>query len=177
VKRITMLFISVLARPAHAERGDFSLGISIGVPGQGSGLPIGAQHLPGGLAARFELSPFGRVIPAISGGAGSPIAGDGASIWAGVELRMVPIDHLAIYATPGARAGFVGTGYYARRSHVFVGYEYLYSGPWTIAPRLSIGVATPISRFEIFIEALSEAPLWPTPEILFGGALGFRVRL
>jgi hypothetical protein len=78
--------------------------------------------------------------------------------------------------TPGLRTGFVGTGYYARRSGVFVGYGYLYAGPWTVAPRLPIGIASAIGRAEVFLEAVVEAPLMPTPELIFGGALGVRVR-
>jgi hypothetical protein len=84
---------------------------------------------------------------------------------------------LAIYATPGLRTGFVGPGYYARHSNVFVGYGYNYAGPWTVAPRLATGAATPIGRTEIYLEAVVEAPLWPSPEVIFGAGLGVRVRL
>ena len=61
---------------------------------------------------------------------------------------------------------------------MFVGYAYIYSGPWTIAPRLRAGLAVPIGRgVEGFVEALVELPLAPSVELLPGAAVGVRVRL
>ena len=61
---------------------------------------------------------------------------------------------------------------------MFVGFAYIHAGPWTIAPRLPIGVAVRAAgRVELFGELVVEAPLMPSPELLLGGALGARARL
>ena len=166
------LAMLLVATEAHAD--SFSLGTRIGAPGEGSGPPIGGRHIPIGVVARYELGLHG----AVSAGLGVPIASVGASLWAGFELRVRPfarVQRLAIYAAPGLRTGFVGPGYYARHSHVFVGFEYIYAGPWTIAPRLPLGAAVSLGRCDVFVEALAEAPLLPGPELLFGAALGARI--
>jgi hypothetical protein len=160
-----------------ASPGDVAVGIEVGVPGQGSGAPIVGTHVPGGLTARYELAPWRFAIPSITAGIGTPIAGVGASAWGGLELDRTVCPHVRAYIAPGLRTGLVGPGYYARRSDVFVGYAYNYSGPWTVAPRLALGATAPIDRVDIFVEAFAEAPLLPTPELLLGGALGVRVRL
>jgi hypothetical protein len=155
------------------------LGIEVGVPGQGSGLPIHGEHVPGGIAARYVLAPWSLVEPAIIAGIGPTVAGVGLGGWFGLELRHTLAGHLAITATPGVRTGFVGTLYYARRSDVFVGYDYLYGGPWTIAPRVAVGLATPImrERLELYLDGFVEEPLLPTPQTLVGADLGIRIRL
>jgi hypothetical protein len=175
--KLLVIAAVLTARSAAAEPRNLAIGVYVGVPGEGSGAPIGGHHVPGGLIARYELSASGDITTAISGGIGAPIAGVGASVWAGFELRTARIPHLALYATPGLRTGFVGPGYYARHSNVFVGYEYNYAGPWTIAPRLALGIAKPIGRTELYVEGLVEAPLQPSPEAIFGAGFGVRVRL
>jgi hypothetical protein len=177
VRQVVAVAAVIAARPAAADPGDLALGLYIGAPGQGSGAPIGPYHVPGGIVARYELAAWRDITPAIAGGLGTPIAGVGASAWAGLELRIAPIRRLALYAAPGLRTGFVGPGYYARHSNVFVGYEYNYAGPWTVAPRLPIGIATPIGRTEMYLEGVVEAPLWPSPEAIFGAGIGVRIRL
>jgi hypothetical protein len=173
------LLVALLActGTAHAEPGDASLGLGIGIPGEGSGLPLGGHHVPIGVVARYELAGWRPVLPAVAAGIGVPMAGVGASLWLGLELRHPLLTRLMLYATPGLRTGFVGPGYYARHSDVFVGFDYIYSGPWTLAPRLPVGVAVPMGRAELWFEALVEAPLLPGPELLVGGAFGVRVRL
>jgi hypothetical protein len=170
--RAIALAVLLVATEAHAD--SFSLGALVGAPGEGSGPPIGGTRIPVGIVGRYELGPHS----ALSAGLGVPIASVGASLWAGFELRVRPfarVPRLALYAAPGLRTGFVGPGYYARHSHVFVGFEYIYSGPWTIAPRLPVGVMASLGRCDVFVEVLAEAPLLPGPELLFGAALGARI--
>ncbi|HTL37237.1 MAG TPA: hypothetical protein VL326_29085 [Kofleriaceae bacterium] len=173
MRAITIVF---LLATSYARADGFSLGAFVGVPGEGSGPPIGGKHVPVGIVGRYELAEHS----AIAAGLGIPIATVGASTWAGLELRVRPfacVRRIALYAAPGLRAGFVGPGYYARYAHVFVGFEYIYSGPWTIAPRLPIGITASVGRVQLFIEALPELPLLPGPELLIGGSLGLRVDL
>jgi len=77
----------------------------------------------------------------------------------------------------GGYGGFGGPGYYARHSDVFVGYAYNYSGPWTVAPRLPVGVVVSLGRAEAYVEALIEIPMLPSPQVLVGGGIGVRVSL
>jgi hypothetical protein len=172
------LAVVVLLSSASAAAGPLALGAFVGVPGEGSGPPIAGRHVPVGLTGRYALmwAPAG-LETAITVGLGLPIATVGASMWSGLELRLPFAEQLAVYAVPGLRTGFVGPGYYARHSGVFAGFGYIYSGPWTIAPRLPVGVAVTLGRTVVYVEVLAEAPLLPGPELLFGGALGVRVTL
>ncbi len=156
---------------AHAD--SMAVGVQLGNPGTGSGVPIASTQLPFGLLVRYERPRW----PVLSAGVGTPVAGVGISGWLGVELRLPVARRVALIATPGLRAGLVGPGYYARHSHVFVGYAYNYSGPWTVAPRLPAGMAVRIGRAEIFGEAFAEVPIWPSAELLVGAELGVRVRI
>ena len=72
--------------------------------------------------------------------------------------------------------GFVGPGYYASHSHVFAGWEYIYSGPWAPGFRLPAGTAVVLAdaRFELFAEFLPVLVLVPTAHFDVGGAFGFR---
>jgi hypothetical protein len=182
-RRVPLLVLGLLLlarRPGHAE---IWLGAFAGVPGDGSGAPVMDTHIPVGLSARGSLgwSPtlFGAALDtSVIAGLGIPLAGVGASGWTGLELRLPVARRVALTTAPGLRTGFVGPGYYARQSDVFVGNAYIHSGPWTIAPRLPLGVALAITgRLEAFGELVAELPLWPSPELLIGGALGVRVRL
>ncbi|MEO7735168.1 MAG: hypothetical protein ABIY55_29710, partial [Kofleriaceae bacterium] len=172
--------VGLMPRHGHAE---VWLGAFAGVPGDGSGAPVMESHVPVGLSARRSLgwSPtmFGAALETSAlAGLGLPIAGVGASAWGGLELRLPLARRVALTTAPGLRTGFVGPGYYARRSDVFVGYDYIHAGPWTIAPRLPLGLAVAITgRLEAFGEVVAELPLLPSPELLLGGALGVRVRL
>ncbi len=158
----------------------FGLGIELGVPGDGSGIPLQgyALHLPIALTARYWLYDW----LAIDGGIGVPIAGIGASLWADAAFCWFAIGHrasalsLSLFAAPGFRFGFVGVEYYAWKSHVFVGFGYLYSGPLTLAPHLSLGVQLGLAhgRVGVFAEAIPELSLLPSPEPLLGGVLGAR---
>lgn len=170
-----LLAVICLASTAHA--GPLALGIQIGVPGQGSGLPMGGAHVPGGLTGHYELAPWRWAAPALSIGVGTPIAGVGASLWGGLELRRALTGELALYITPGVRTGFAGPGYYARHSDVFAGYAYNYSGPWTVAPRLPLGLVATFGRVETYVEVVLEIPMLPTPQVLPGGGFGVRVSL
>lgn len=152
------------------------LGVQLGVPGQGSGIPLGGNHVPFGVAARYAVDDW-RAIEVVLG---PPVAGVGLGGWLGCELRTSVLGgRLALTATPGVRTGLAGTLYYARHSHVFVGYAYLYSGPWTIAPRASVGLAAPVvrGRVEAYLDGFVEEPLLPTPQTYLGADLGVRVRL
>lgn len=172
--RAIALALIIATSTAHADA--ISVGASVGVPGEGSGPPIGASQLPIGLLGRYAFDDR----RALTLGLGVPIAGVGASVWGGFELRFRPLrscSWLALYATPGIRTGFVGPGYYARHSDVFVGFGYIYSGPWTVGPHLPVGVAARAGRFEIFVEGFAEVPLLPSPELLVGAALGVRFTL
>ena len=165
--------------PAHGHAESPWLGVFLGVPGDGSGAPVMNRHLPLGATARFpiSLSPL-ELTTAITAGLGIPIAGVGASAWGGLDLRLPIAPRIALTTTPGIRTGFVGPGYYARHSDVFVGYDYIHAGPWTIAPRLPVGVAVRVTRrAELFAELVVEAPVIPSPELLLGGAFGARARL
>lgn len=171
----TAVTASLLA-PAPTDAHPLSLGVAVGFPGEGSGIPMGDSRLPPQLIGHLRLSAH----RAITTGVGAPMAGVGLSLWAGLELQIRPhtsIPWLAVYATPGLRAGFVGPGYYARASNVFVGYSYIYSGPWTVAPRGTVGIAANAGRVTLIVEALAEVPLMPSPDLRFGGAIGMRMTL
>jgi len=170
-----VLVVACLAGASHA--GPLALGIQIGVPGQGSGLPMGDAHIPGGLTGHYALAPWRWATPALTLGIGTPIAGVGASVWGGLELRRDVVARFAVYVAPGLRTGFSGPGYYARHSDVFVGYAYNYAGPWTVAPRLPVGVVVSLGRAEAYVEALIEIPMLPSPQVLVGGGIGVRVSL
>lgn len=170
-----LVLLACCAMTASAD--PLAVGVLVGLPGHGSGLPVRGEHVPGGLTARYELAPWPWAVPAISIGVGTPIAGVGASAWGGLELRREIISRVSLFATPGLRTGFVGPGYYARHSDVFVGYEYNYSGPWTVAPRLPVGAVVTLGKVEAYVEVLVEAPLLPTPQILVGGGIGVRLSL
>lgn len=171
----TLALTVALTVAASETRADsWAVGGFVAMPGQGSGLPIGGQHWPFGLTGSYTLERHRAIVV----GLGVPIASVGASAWAGFELRMRPLvalPRLTLYTAPGLRTGFVGPGYYARHSGVFVGFEYIYSGPWTIAPRLPVGVAIELGRSELLVEVVAEAPLLPGPELLLGGSLGVRI--
>lgn len=174
---IARSLVAVACLAGAATAGPFALGLQVGVPGQGSGLPMGEAHLPGGLTGHYTLSPWRWVTPALGLGVGTPIAGVGASLWGGLELRRDIAAQFAAYVAPGLRTGFAGPGYYARHSDVFVGYAYNYSGPWTVAPRLPLGLAASFGRVETYVEVLIEIPMLPSPQVLVGGGFGVRVSL
>jgi hypothetical protein len=181
-----LLVASVLwaGAAARAEEGlpRIGVGVAIGSPGEGSGPPIAGHNWPVALTVRWRLRrPELPVDLSIVGGAGIPIAGVGLSGWLGLQIGRQVVGRgartsLSVYACPGLRAGLVGPDYYARHSHVLVGYEYIYSGPWTVAPRLPIGVAVEMSRgrAEVYAELLPELSLSPSVELLWGGTLGAR---
>jgi len=169
--RYVALAAAIVCAPTPAVADTFALGAQLGNPGTGSGLAVAGTQLPFGILARYEREHW----PVLSGGIGTPVAGVGISGWLGAELRVRMATRVSLTATPGLRTGLVGPGYYARHSHVFVGYEYNYAGPWTVAPRLPLGIAAAIGRSEVFGEAFAELPLWPAPELLVGAQLGVRV--
>lgn len=161
----------LVSAPTAVVADTLALGAQLGNPGTGSGLAVAGTQLPFGLLARYERTRW----PVLSGGIGTPVAGVGISGWLGAEWRLPMAARVSLTATPGLRTGLVGPGYYARHSHVFVGYEYNCAGPWTLAPRLPLGIAVAIGRCEAFGEAFAELPLWPTPDLLVGAQLGVRV--
>lgn len=170
------LAVGLLLATRAARAGTLSLGAFVGAPGEGSGVPIGASQVPTGVLGRYALDDK----RAITAGVGVPIASVGASAWGGFELRLRPFQAcpwLMLYVAPGMRTGFVGPGYYARHSDVFVGFGYIYSGPWTVAPRLPVGVVARAGRYEMFAEGLAEVPVLPSPELLVGVAVGVRITL
>jgi len=169
--RCVVLAAALVCAPPMALADTLALGAQLGNPGTGSGLPMAGAQLPFGILARYERARW----PVLSGGVGTPVAGVGISGWLGAELRVRVAARVSLTGTPGLRTGLVGPGYYARHSHVFVGYEYNYAGPWTLAPRLPLGVAVALGRCEVFGEAFAELPLWPGPELLVGAQLGVRV--
>jgi hypothetical protein len=158
------------------------IGVAVGLPGDGSGIPIasdGSSHLPTTLLGRWRFDDH----LGLSFGFGTPIAGEGFSGWLGADLSWPlyasPAGALnwRVYVSPGAQLGFVGDGYYATHSHVFVGWEYIYSGPVTPSLRLPVGTAVVFlrGRLELFVEALGVLSFLPTPNGTLGGALGARV--
>lgn len=164
-----------------APREHFGIGLFVGVPGDGSGIPIdaaGAGHLPIGLLGQYCFHEH----LAAAFGFGIPVAGEGATVWLGAELsvRILASANNAVawrvYATPGVQLGFVGPGYFATHSHVFVGWGYIYSGPLAPGLRLPLGTAVALAdgRFEMFAEFLPVLLLSPTAHLDLGGAFGFR---
>lgn len=177
IRRAVAIAAALAARPVHADPAPVALGVFVGAPGEGSGIPIGLHNLPAGVLARCALDDRDRWSTALSGGLGLPVAGAGVSLWAAFELRYRLARRLAAFGGAGLRTGFVGPGYYARHSNVFVGEAYIYSGPWTVAPRAELGVALPLGRSEIVLGGIVELPLSPSPELELGAMLGYRIRL
>ena len=168
--------VAMFAAAAHAD--PLELGFQLGMPGHGSGVPVmEGQQLAFGLSARLPLPPRRWATPAVDLTLGTPIAGVGLSLWGGLELRREVAPWLSLYTMLGMRTGFAGPLYYARHSDVFVGYGYIYSGSWTIGPHVPLGVATTFGRVNAYVEAFAEAPLLPSPQLLFGAAAGVRVSL
>jgi hypothetical protein len=172
------------AAVAHAEEAHpLGIGVAVGIPGEGSGPPVAGHNWPVAVTARWRL-PL-RPLPvdlSAAAGVGVPLAGEGLSGWLGLQAQREVLAlgqgrALAVYACAGLRAGLVGPDYYARHSHVFVGYEYIYSGPWTVAPRLPVGTALALDhrRTEVYLEVIPELPLLPTVELRWGAALGVRL--
>jgi hypothetical protein len=184
------LLLGVGGRAAAEEAVDehrLGLGLAVGTPGGGSGIPVelmggpAGMHLGAALTGRYRLGPS----LAIDAGLGTPVAGDGARIWGGVELAHTLVASAGggvrwwIYAAPGAELGFVGPGYYARHEQVFVGWEYIYSGPLTAGLRLPVGTAVTLlhERMDVFGEALPVLGFWPGPDLVVAGQFGVRFYL
>jgi len=113
--------------------------------------------------------------------AGGPALADTGDLALGRALRARPArspDPRAVGRPRPAdrRRRGVGVGG-ARAPGRLVGYEYNYAGPWTLAPRANVGLATPLGRAELFLDVLGEAPLLPSPEVICSAGIGVRVRL
>ncbi|HEY4220382.1 MAG TPA: hypothetical protein VGO62_03550 [Myxococcota bacterium] len=174
----------VLATLAAPAAGPLSLGLGVGAPGDGaSGIPIdalGAWHLGFAVLARYSLDDN----LAIRAGFGIPVAGDGVSAWGDLELRtdldLAGAVVIAPYVAPGVQLGFTGPGYYARHSHVFVGYDYIYSGPLTPALRAPLGVsvrARSLAWLDVFLEVTPQLGILPSPDLALGGMVGVRLSI
>jgi hypothetical protein len=170
--------VVALSMPTVVRADPLELGLQLGLPGHGSGVPLMAgEQFAFGVTARVGLAPATWADRAIDVSIGTPIAGAGVSLWGGLELRRSITPRLAAYTIAGVRAGFAGPLYYARHSGVFVGFAYIYSGPLTIGPHVPLGLATTFGRVNAYVEAFAEVPLLPSPQLMFGGAAGVRVSL
>jgi len=176
VKRV--LVAALLLAPDAVRADPLELGLQLGLPGHGSGVPLMAgEQFAFGVTGRLALAPYRWARPAIDLTLGTPLAGAGLSLWGGLELRRTILPRLSAYTMAGLRAGFAGPLYYARHSDVFVGFAYIYSGPLTLGPHVPLGVAMTFGRVNAYVEVFTEVPLLPTPQWLFGGAAGVRVSL
>lgn len=120
---------------------------------------------------------------ALDAGFGLPHEALGFTGWVGFEMFLPVVANaicaLEVYADPAIQVGYAGPDYYARRHHVFVGYEYGATGAIALAVRSPIGlrVRWPGARLDTYIEAAPLVTFTPAIEPFYITIVGARFRL
>jgi hypothetical protein len=172
--------------PGDFDGRRWALGLQVGAydsPSGHLGIPLAGTmdgaHLAAAIVGRYQ---FNRFI-AVDLGFGLPTSSMGPALWAEFEpfVRLWAdsrrIFALEVYLAPGLQLGFAGPDYYARRSNVFVGYDYAFGGSAAFALRLPVGVrfCWVQNLFDTYLEGNTLLAFTPSVESLFELSIGARV--
>ena len=173
-------------RPSTGTVHPWGIGLAVdplSLPDGHTGIPLAGDqsgyHLALGIEVRYQIDDDS----AVSVGLGLPASSAGASIWAGYE-RLAPLYvdgetlRIEFFVTPGLQLGFAGPDYFARQHNVFVGHEYVYSGPAAFALRFPSGIRFSMARssFDVTASAVPQLVLTPSVELLFTVTIGLLAR-